>query len=158
MTWKWRQKWRQNIKIVILMSCLSLVVFTEIPVGYARNRFPFGLHKNVQFSKYFYSKFICILCSFPFKFCVKIFTMSGFAKPLMDLIHVWHGNIYWSKILALPSLLQYMTLRSRSFLILKFLQRPWWIWSMFVMVIDTGSKFYMEPSPSQYTLRSRSQT
>ena len=25
--------------------------------------------------------------------------MSVFAKPLMDLIHVWHGDRYWSKML-----------------------------------------------------------
>ena len=32
------------------------------------------------------------------KFYVKVFS-SVFVKPLMDLIPVWHGDRYWSKIL-----------------------------------------------------------
>ena len=34
------------------------------------------------------------------KFCVKVFTVSGFAKPLMDLIHDWHGNRNLSKFFS----------------------------------------------------------
>ena len=34
------------------------------------------------------------------KFCVKVFTMSVFAKSLMDLIHVWHDDRFRSKILS----------------------------------------------------------
>ena len=37
--------------------------------------------------------------TFMYKFCVTDFTMSVFAKSLMDLILVWHGDRYWSKIL-----------------------------------------------------------
>ena len=33
------------------------------------------------------------------KFCVKVFTVSVFVKPLMDFIHVWHGDRNLCKIL-----------------------------------------------------------
>ena len=33
------------------------------------------------------------------KFCVNVFTVSVFAKPLIDLIHVWHGDRNLSKSL-----------------------------------------------------------
>ena len=35
---------------------------------------------------------------FMLKFYLKVFTMSVFSKPLMDLIHVWYGDRYWSNI------------------------------------------------------------
>ena len=36
---------------------------------------------------------------------VKVFTVSVFAKPLIDLIHAWHGDRNMSKILcdAIPA-------------------------------------------------------
>ena len=40
------------------------------------------------------------LIVFMLKFCVKVFTVSVFAKPLMDLIHVWHGDRNLTKILC----------------------------------------------------------
>ena len=54
------------------------------------------------------------LIIFVLQSCVKVFTVSVFANPLMDLIHVWHGDRNMSKIFAVPSLPQDMTYRSRS--------------------------------------------
>ena len=36
---------------------------------------------------------------FIFKFCVKIFRTSLFPNPMMDLVHIWYDDRYWSKIL-----------------------------------------------------------
>ena len=33
------------------------------------------------------------------KFCVKVFRTSLFPNPMMDLVHVWYDDRYWSKIL-----------------------------------------------------------
>ena len=33
------------------------------------------------------------------KFCVKLFRTSLFPSPMMDLVHVWYHDRYWSKIL-----------------------------------------------------------
>ena len=48
------------------------------------------------------------------KLCVYVFTMSVFVKPLMDLIHNWHGDRNWSNILCVSSPTQYIPLRSRT--------------------------------------------
>ena len=36
---------------------------------------------------------------FMWKFYVKVFRASLFPNPLMDLVHVWYNDGYWSKIL-----------------------------------------------------------
>ena len=33
------------------------------------------------------------------KFCIKVFRTFLFPNPMMDLVHVWYDDIYWSKIL-----------------------------------------------------------
>ena len=33
------------------------------------------------------------------KFNVKVFRTSLFPNPLMDLVYIWYGDRYWSKIL-----------------------------------------------------------
>ena len=39
------------------------------------------------------------LRNFMLKFCVKVFKISYFLNPCMDLLYIWHDNRYWSKIL-----------------------------------------------------------
>ena len=39
------------------------------------------------------------LRNFMFKFCVKVFKISWFLNPCMDLLYIWYDNRYWSKIL-----------------------------------------------------------
>ena len=36
---------------------------------------------------------------FMLKFYVEVFRTSLFPNPLMDLVHVWYDDRYWSKIL-----------------------------------------------------------
>ena len=103
-------------------------------------------------------------------FFLKVFRTSLFPNPVMYmyLVHVWYNNDrYWSKFLlsTIPPLYMTFKLKVRNkvlhvrFCNVIFLHNLWWIWFMFCMVIDTGSKLYMVPSPSQdRTLRSRSQT
>ena len=45
------------------------------------------------------------LKTFMSKFCVKVFRTSLFPNPMMDLVHVWCDDRYWSKILhsAIPT-------------------------------------------------------
>ena len=33
------------------------------------------------------------------KFCIKVFRTSLFPNPMMDLVHIWYDDRYWSKIL-----------------------------------------------------------
>ena len=37
--------------------------------------------------------------TFMFKFWVEVFRTSLFPNPMMDLVHVWFDDRYWSKIL-----------------------------------------------------------
>ena len=43
--------------------------------------------------------------TFMLSFYVKVFRTSLFPNPLMDLVHVWYDDRYWSKILhsAIPT-------------------------------------------------------
>ena len=91
---------------------------------------------------------------------------------MMDLVHIWYDDRYWSKILHstipipihdLKVKVTDLELSCQSFT-LKFLgphcfQPLWYIYFMFDMMIDAGPKFYVVRSPTQcMTLRSRSQT
>ena len=33
------------------------------------------------------------------KFCIKVFKISYFLNPCMDLLYTWYDNRYWCKIL-----------------------------------------------------------
>ena len=37
--------------------------------------------------------------NFYVKFCVKVLRTSLFPNPIMDLVHAWYDDRYWSKIL-----------------------------------------------------------
>ena len=90
---------------------------------------------------------------------VKVFRTSLFPNPMMDLVHVWYDDGYWSKILhsTIPTPIRDLKVKvtdlellSWSFT-LKFLgphyfQTLWWIWFMFGRMINTGLKFYAVPS------------
>ena len=39
------------------------------------------------------------LRNFMLKFCVKVFKISKFLNPCMDLLYIWYDNRFWSKIL-----------------------------------------------------------
>ena len=39
------------------------------------------------------------LRTFMLEFCVKGFRTSLFPNPMMDLVHVWYNDRYWSRIL-----------------------------------------------------------
>ena len=73
------------------------------------------------------------------KFYDKVFRTSLFPNPLMDLVHIWYGDRYWSKILQGTTPTPVQGHRLRIFM-LKFyvkvlgphyLQTLWWIWFMF---------------------------
>ena len=49
-----------------------------------------------------------------FKFYIKVFRTSFFPNPVMDLVHIWYVDRYWSKILRSTIHTPYITLRSRS--------------------------------------------
>ena len=94
------------------------------------------------------------------KFYVKVFRTALFPNPMMDLVHVWYDNRYWSKILwgTIPTPVHDLKVKVtdlefyiKSFA-LKFLepqdfQTRLWISFMFGMMIDTGPIFYGVPSP-----------
>ena len=69
----------------------------------------------------------------------------------MDLVHVWYGDRYWSKILQGINLNPVHDLKIEvtdlEFLGRHYFQTLWWIWFMLGMMIDTGPKFYKVPSP-----------
>ena len=95
---------------------------------------------------------------FMLKFYVKVLRTSLFPSPLMDFVHVWYDNRYWSKnfvetFYAIPSPLPFLTSRSNpwtfefscesftiKFLEPHYFQALWWILSMFGMIIDIGQK------------------
>ena len=100
------------------------------------------------------------------KFYVKVFRTSLFPDPMMDLVHVWYDDRYWSKILfsTIPTPIHDLKVKvtdlelsCKSFT-LKFLgphyfQTLRWIWFIFGMMIDTGPKFYSVPSTPMHDLK-----
>ena len=106
------------------------------------------------------------------KFCIKVFRTSLFPNPMMDFVHVWCDDRYWSNILhsTIPTPIHDLKVKVTDLELscysftLKFLgphcfQTLWYICFIFDMMIDAGPKFYVVRSPTPcMTLRSRSQT
>ena len=51
--------------------------------------------------------------TFMSKFCVKVFRTSLSPNPMMDLVHVWCDDRYWSKIShsAIPTSIHHFTVK-----------------------------------------------
>ena len=90
------------------------------------------------------------LRTFMSKFYVKVFRTSLFPNPMMDLVHVWYDDRYWSKIHTPIHDLKVKVTDLETFM-LKFYVKVfrtslfltlWYICFMFVMMIDAGPKFY----------------
>ena len=82
---------------------------------------------------------------FMWKFYVKVFRASLFLNPLMDLVHVWHNDGYWSKLLrcTLPTPVYDPKVQVTDLEVLgpRYFQTRSCIW------LDIGPKFYRVPSP-----------
>ena len=55
-------------------------------------------------------------------FYIKVFRTSLFPNPMMDLVHVWYDDRYWSKNLhsAIPTLIHDLKIKVTNFELLKF--------------------------------------
>ena len=82
----------------------------------------------------------------------------------MDLVHVWYGDRYWSKIFhsTIPTPIHDLKVKVTDLellcwsFMLKFLgphyfQTLRWIWFMFGTMIDTGPEFYAIPIHTPHT-------
>ena len=102
------------------------------------------LHSAIPTPIHHFKVKVTDLRTFMSKFCVKVFRTSLFPNPMMDSVHVWCDNRYWSRIShsVIPiSIHQFkvkvtdLELLCQSF-VLMFLgphcfQTLWWIWFMF---------------------------
>ena len=102
------------------------------------------------------------------KFYVKVFKTSLFLKSVVYLLHVWHDDRYWSKILCsmIPNHVYDLKVKGTDleFLYCNFFtisvcsSSLQWILFIYGVTIEPCLNFYAVPSPFQYmALRSRSQ-
>ena len=99
-----------------------------------------------------------VLASTNVKVFVKVFKTSLFPNLIIDLIHLWYDDTYWSKILhsIIPTTVGHV---KSKFLGSHYFCTKRWILFLFGIMVDTGQKFLSAPSALMtVTLRLRSQT
>ena len=77
---------------------------------------------------------------------LKVFRTSLIPNPMMDLVHVWYDDRYWSKILhsTIPIPIHDLKVKvTDKVLGPHCFQTLWYICFMFDMMIDAGPKFYV---------------